>query len=171
MCLLTEVTQSGTYYFIWLLKAKIKNNPNMRTKAVLSLIFLSLFISMFVQWTSVTFLYHHRAKPNAVHFLGCCPASANNKKMNWMKAYKEPTKEWRWIWMSFELPFPMATFWKWITQCYTLAVAERYYFSVLLWHAHNPVWFWKDMSDWILSEIVFIALNKSLLHNTATYWL
>lgn len=74
--------------------------------------------------------FSHCVEPNAAHFPGCSPTSANrkkneNKKKGKMTAYKEPTEEWEWIWTSFQLPFPVLTFWQWITMCYTFCYICR----------------------------------------------
>lgn len=80
------------------------------------------------QWN--LFSCSHCVEPNAAHFPGCCPTSANSKKKENSKREREndglQRTHWReWIWTSSELPFPVLTFWRWITMCCTFLLYLR----------------------------------------------
>lgn len=95
------------------------------------------------QWN--LFSCSHCVEPNAAHFPGCCPTSANSKKKENSKREREndglQRTHWReWIWTSSELPFPVLTFWRWITMCCTFCyIWELQFFLSRVWRANNHV--------------------------------
>lgn len=120
------------------------------------------------QWN--LFSCRHCVEPNAAHFPGCCPTSANSKKKENSKREREndglQRTHWReWIWTSSELPFPVLTFWRWITMCCTFLLYLR---ITIFFCRGSDVQIIMSVS---LAGLILIHTVREALFRTDTYWL